>query len=186
MAHLVPVLLLVRAVEVIGSHGAHGHWRVVGVAMDGVADEHGHEPHELGQPLDVPPVGGVHQPDPLSAHSALYGVRGPVPRGRTPPRTRRDLRLSIQIADLVSWTNLVRVDDLVSWTNLVAAADVLEDATSHMVHFMGEDATHHATDVAGLVRFRVRVRVGARGRVRVTVKRVRFRVRGLGLGLGLR
>ena len=81
---------------------------------------------------------------------------------------------------------MVRVDDLVSWTNLVAAADVLEDATSHMVHFMGEDATHHATDVAGLVRFRVRVRVGARGRVRVTVKRVRFRVRGLGLGLGLR
>jgi hypothetical protein len=71
---------------------------------------------------------------------------------------------------MVSWTNLVRVDDLVSWTNLVAAADALEDATSLMVYFIGEDATHHATDVAGLVRLRVRVRVGARARVRVTVK----------------
>ena len=51
LAGLVPVLLLVRAVEVVRRHRAHGHGRVVGVAVGGVADEYGHEPHELGEPV---------------------------------------------------------------------------------------------------------------------------------------
>ena len=41
----------------------------------------------------------------------------------------------------------------------------LEDATNltdHIMDFMGEDATNHATDVADL--FRVELRVGARAR----------------------
>mmetsp|Transcript_41785 Transcript_41785/g.100530 ORF Transcript_41785/g.100530 Transcript_41785/m.100530 type:complete len:789 (+) Transcript_41785:62-2428(+) len=109
LAGLVLVLLLVGAVEVVGRHRAHGHGRVVGVAVDGVADEHGHEPHELREALDLAGVRGV--------EVRVGGRRGAV-LGRVLDDDLLPLENAGALAELVDLALLLGVVDLV-----VAVAD---------------------------------------------------------------